>query len=413
MDAIAVNAVSKRYAIYRHRWDRLADWVSPERADRRPAHWALRNVSLRVGVGESVGIVGRNGAGKSTLLKIITGTTTPSAGHVATAGRVAALLELGMGFHPDFTGRENLIIAGQLQGFSVDEIRAREPEIEAFAEIGDYIDEPVRTYSSGMQVRLAFSLATAVRPNVLIVDEALSVGDIYFQQKCFERILTFKQSGTTILFVSHDLGAVTHLCDRAILLEKGEVTHDGAPKAVVDLFQASMLAAADRRPEAMAIARDADSGAVGQISTPDVDVLSVQVQDAREQPAESVISDDPGGILVRVRFNRALKDPHIGFKLRDRLGRVLYETNTYCMGKTLGAVAAGGEMAVRFGMRFAIAPGDYTVTIGVAEDGYAEGSFRQVLALINEHTAFRVLRNPHTDTWAGLINLAPDLRRVA
>ncbi|MEI6181414.1 MAG: ATP-binding cassette domain-containing protein, partial [Chloroflexales bacterium] len=180
-----------------------------------------------------VGIVGINGAGKSTLLKMITGTTQPSAGSVHMTGRVAALLELGMGFHPDFTGRQNALMAGQLLGLSTHEIEQLMPEIEAFAEIGEYLDQPVRVYSSGMQMRLAFSVATARRPDILIVDEALSVGDAYFQHKSFERIRAYGKQGTTLLIVSHDKGSIQGICDRAILLDAGRLSMEGAPDAVM------------------------------------------------------------------------------------------------------------------------------------------------------------------------------------
>ena len=201
MSALVVSNIGKAYKRYPGKWARVREWVTG-----RPGHqqtWVLRDVSFSVSLGEAVGIIGVNGAGKSTLLKIITGTTQPTEGNVRVQGRVAALLELGMGFHPDFTGRQNVFMAGQLLGLRVDEIAGRMSEIEAFAEIGGYIDRPVRLYSSGMQVRLAFSAATAVRPDILIVDEALSVGDAYFQHKSFERIRQYRQAGSTLLIVSH------------------------------------------------------------------------------------------------------------------------------------------------------------------------------------------------------------------
>jgi len=206
MGKLVVSHLGKAYKRYAGKWARTLEWITG-----RPQHeqtWVLNDIHFTVHPGEAVGIVGVNGAGKSTLLKIITGTTQPTKGSVHTEGRVAALLELGMGFHPDFTGRQNVFMAGQLLGLQGDEIAACLPAIEAFAEIGDYIDRPVRTYSSGMQMRLAFSVATAVRPAVLIVDEALSVGDAYFQHKSFNRIREFGKQGTTLLIVSHDKAAI-------------------------------------------------------------------------------------------------------------------------------------------------------------------------------------------------------------
>ena len=238
MGRIVVNNIGKAYKRYPNRWSRLLEWFDPTNQPRHQAHWVLRGVSFTVAPGEAVGIIGNNGAGKSTLLKIITGTTQASEGAVEVGGRIAALLELGMGFHPDFTGRQNVFMAGQLLGHSVATLEQYFPDIEAFAEIGDYINQPVRTYSSGMVVRLAFSVATAVRPGILIVDEALSVGDAYFQHKSFERIRQFRDQGTTLLFVSHSPGAVKSLCNRAILLDRGILVRDGRPDEVLDYYNA-------------------------------------------------------------------------------------------------------------------------------------------------------------------------------
>src|SRR5690606_18629047 len=213
-------------------------WLIPFSPLRHHQHWVLQDVEFEIAPGEAVGIVGVNGAGKSTLLKMITGTTQPTCGKIELEGRVAALLELGMGFHPDFTGRQNAIMAGQLLGMQVDDIEALMPQIESFAEIGEAIDHPVRTYSSGMQMRLAFSVATAQRPDILIVDEALSVGDAYFQHKSFARIREFRKSGTTLLIVSHDRQAIQTICDRAILLDHGRLALEGAPEEVMDFFSA-------------------------------------------------------------------------------------------------------------------------------------------------------------------------------
>ncbi|HWW68744.1 MAG TPA: ABC transporter ATP-binding protein, partial [Duganella sp.] len=238
MGHINVSNLGKAYKHYTSRWGRLAEWLLPRAAPRHQLKWVLRDVNFHVAPGEAVGIIGINGAGKSTLLKLITGTTRPTTGAVAIGGRVAALLELGMGFHPDFTGRQNAYMAGQLIGLTLEDIDALMPDIAAFADIGDYLDQPVRVYSSGMQMRLAFSVATARRPDVLIVDEALSVGDAYFQHKSFERIRAFRQLGTTLLIVSHDRAAMQAICDRAILLDRGRLAREGTPEAVMDYYNA-------------------------------------------------------------------------------------------------------------------------------------------------------------------------------
>jgi len=228
MSFISVNNVGKAYKQYPSKSSRLVEWISPTKKLRHKLKWILNDISFQVQPGEALGIIGINGAGKSTLLKLITGTAKPTTGEVHLEGRVAAMLELGMGFHPDFTGRQNAYMSGQLLGMSSQQITELMPEIEAFAEIGDYIDEPVRVYSSGMQVRLAFSIATAIRPDILIVDEALSVGDAYFQHKSFARIREFREKGTTLLLVSHDnqpfsLFAIVPFCSIKVELRKKEI----------------------------------------------------------------------------------------------------------------------------------------------------------------------------------------------
>ncbi|HEX5353916.1 MAG TPA: ABC transporter ATP-binding protein [Rhodanobacteraceae bacterium] len=242
--SIRVEGLSKRYEIYAQPVDRLKQMVLPraQRAMQRPARawfkefWALRDVSFDVRKGETVGIVGRNGSGKSTLLQMICGTLNPTLGKVAVNGRVAALLELGAGFNPEFTGKENIRLSGLLYGLSEQELNARYDAILDFAEIGDFVDRPVKTYSSGMYVRLAFSVAINVSPDVLVVDEALSVGDEAFQRKCFARIDAIRDAGATVLFVSHAAGTVIELCNRTILLDQGEMVADGAPRFVVPRY---------------------------------------------------------------------------------------------------------------------------------------------------------------------------------
>jgi len=235
MLAIRVENLSKCYRLYQRPVDRLLELLT-----RRPRHqpfWALRGVSFEVLTGETVGIIGDNGAGKSTLLKILAGTLTPTQGQVECRGRVAALLELGAGFHPEFTGRQNIYLNAALLGLSEEEIRAREEEIIAFSELEDFIDQPVKTYSSGMYVRLAFAIAVQVDPDVLIVDEALSVGDQGFQKKSIDRILEFRRQGKTILFCSHSMYHVTHLCQRAIWLDRGRIRLEGEARRVVQAYE--------------------------------------------------------------------------------------------------------------------------------------------------------------------------------
>ncbi len=247
MTHILVSGVGKAYKIYQRKVHRLLEWMIPGIQPQHSLKWILKDINFEINEGEAVGIIGINGAGKSTLLKLITGTAKPTTGNIDISGRVAAMLELGMGFHADFTGRQNVYMSGQLLGLSVEQINQLMPEIESFAEIDEYIDQPVRVYSSGMQVRLAFSVATAIRPDILIIDEALSVGDAYFQHKSFERIREFRRKGTTLLLVSHDKQAIQSICDRAILLNQGEVAMEGEPEAVMDFYNA-LLADKEKNP---------------------------------------------------------------------------------------------------------------------------------------------------------------------
>ena len=433
MGAITVTGLGKAYKQYPGRWSRLAEWVMPWRGPRHALHWVLRDVSFRVEPGEAVGIIGINGAGKSTLLKLITGTTKPTTGDVQITGRVAALLELGMGFHPDFTGRQNVVMAGQLLGLNVEEIAALMPEIEAFAEIGEYIDQPVRVYSSGMQMRLAFSVATARRPDVLIVDEALSVGDAFFQQKCFDRIREFRDRGTTLLFVSHAMGTVYALCSRAALLDGGRVVLDGRPKEVIDLYNARLAAAHSRvaprvrepdrplagefpaeaalttdPPAAPAVEPVAPSAAaVGSYFSDGVEIESVCLLcDGREVAA--AVADSVVTARVRVRFRRAYADPHVGFQFRNSRGEALYMTTTAALRRPLGAVVYGCLVEVDFFFRLAVAEGEYTVTAGVADGALPEGPFRAALARLHDVAALTVVRNVAAARWAGVVNLAPE-----
>lgn len=429
MGTINVAGLGKAYKQYPTRWSRLVEWFFPFAGIKHNLKWVLREINFHISPGEAVGILGVNGAGKSTLLKLITGTAQATTGSVSTRGRVAALLELGMGFHPDFTGRQNVLMAGQLIGLSADEIASLMPEIEAFAEIGDYIDSPVRVYSSGMQMRLAFSVATCVRPDILIVDEALAVGDVFFQQKCFERISGFTSSGTTLLFVSHSTGTVLNICSRAILLKQGAVAYDGLPKDAIDLYQADLLLRLDSAPEQIKIKTDPVAevcddaqpvnisfatvdevlGKSGSITTDAAHCLAVRFVGSDGKDVNTVLADQPVTLQISYGINRSISDPHVGFKIRNRFGIVLFETNTYCMGQSLGAVNAKTTLSVQFEFSLNLFPDDYTITVGLADGGYGEASFREVLSYLHEVTTFVVLPNSESIIWAGLINLHPQL----
>lgn len=358
MGTISVTNLGKAYKQYPNRWGRLLEWVTPGNAKRHQLKWVLQDINFTVNAGEAVGIIGINGAGKSTLLKLITGTTQPTTGSVHMTGRVAAMLELGMGFHPDFTGRQNAFMAGQLLGITSADIARLMPEIETFAEIGDYIDQPVRVYSSGMQMRLAFSVATAIRPDILIVDEALSVGDAYFQHKSFDRIREFRKQGTTLLIVSHDKQAIQNICDRAILLNEGCLGMEGEPEAVMDYYNA-MLADHQNQVVKQEVRED---GKVQTISgTGEATVQDIALLDANGQRLEVLDVGQPVTLRVDVKAHTDIDRLVLGYAIKDRLGQVIYGTNTDLTQQPIQAVKTGDSISYDIAFIANLGPGTYSV----------------------------------------------------
>lgn len=357
MGKICVSNLGKAYKTYRSHWARLVEWLVPYRA-LHVNKWVLQDINFSVQPGEALGIIGLNGAGKSTLLKLITGTTQATTGRVEISGRVAAMLELGMGFHPDFTGRQNAYTAGQLLGIPSQEIERLMPEIEAFAEIGEYIDMPTRVYSSGMQMRLAFSVATAVRPDVLIVDEALSVGDAYFQHKSFDRIRSYREQGTTLLIVSHDKSSIQSICDRAILLSQGQVALEGTPETVMDYYNA-MLADHQNQEVKQLVLSDGKAQTVS--GTGEAAVIDVAIVDKTGQRIEVIDVGQDINLHVVVKVHQDIPRLVLGYGIKDRLGQVVYGTNTDLTQQALENVAA--ETRVRFEIKFPanLGPGSYSV----------------------------------------------------
>jgi lipopolysaccharide transport system ATP-binding protein len=333
-----------------------------------------------------VGIIGINGAGKSTLLKMITGTTQPTTGSVHITGRVAALLELGMGFHPDFTGRQNVFMAGQLLGYGVDYIAALMPEIETFAEIGDYIDQPVRIYSSGMQVRLAFAVSTATRPDILIIDEALSVGDAYFQAKCYKRINQFKEQGSTLIFVSHSPGDVVKHCERAIMLKNSRIQMDGSSRDVTNLYL----------DELFGKRRDNDKTLPPSRTPSELTLLSESTDEFHTRPGYNpnehrwghggaaildylVVADDrryPSRIesntktdfYFKVRFDTDFESVVPGFLIKTLEGIFLYGTNSFMStrGRERISTRAGDVRVFKFSLPLTLNEGYYLFSFGIS-----------------------------------------------
>ncbi|MFC7301531.1 ABC transporter ATP-binding protein [Cognatiluteimonas weifangensis] len=360
-DSLVIENAGKVYREYASEIQRFARWFGA-RIDPLSERWVLRHISFKVAAGEAVGVIGQNGAGKSTLLKMIAGTTLPNEGRVSTNGRVSALLELGLGFNPELTGRENARHAAGLMGVGGEEIDRLIPEIEAFAEIGDYFDQSMRTYSSGMQMRVAFSVATAIRPDVLIVDEALAVGDAYFVHKCFQRIQQFRDTGTTLLIVSHDPTVVQALCDRAILLDKGRLMLDGLPQEVFDYYNALIA----EKENSGVRTKEAD-GSVGTESGSGEAVFEqLDILDAQGQPVEYVEVGRPVSLRAKVRAISPVDRLVFGYMIRDRLGQPIYGTNTHHTGQALEDVEEGE--AIEFNVCFPanLGTGSYSVSVALS-----------------------------------------------
>jgi lipopolysaccharide transport system ATP-binding protein len=369
---------------------------------------ALAPLDLEVKRGESLGIVGRNGSGKSTLLKIIAGVLKQTTGTYQVNGRISALLELGSGFNPDFTGKENVRYNARMLGLTTKELDDRYDEIIRFADIGTFLDQPVKTYSSGMAVRLAFAVAINVNPEILIVDEALAVGDVFFQQKCFEKVRQLRQGGMTLLFVSHDIGAVYKNCTRAILLDHGNLVLDASPREVADLYQAQLvLGREEEAAAAQAPPDDATGDSVPRVT--DAPTVKSTIRRENGDPIEVIVSGERLSLAARIHFPERSDDPHVAFSVRDRLGSVIFETNTYCMQHTIGPVDADEEIELSFSFALPLFEGEYTLTIGVAEGGYGDGLFKRQLHT-HDAGSIKVLRNLDSIVWAGLVNLDPTFR---
>lgn len=356
-----VRGLGKSYRQWGGEFRRMASWFLRSMKPREE-HWVLKDVSFSVAPGEAVGVIGQNGAGKSTLLKLITGTVQPTEGKVHMRGRVAAILELGMGFTPDMTGRQNAFHSAGLMGYSRADIERIMPEIEAFAEVGDYFDQPVRTYSSGMQMRVAFSVATAFRPDLLIVDEALSVGDSYFQHKSFDRIRQFKAAGVSLMFVSHSPGDIRTLCDRVILLDKGRVLRDGLPDEIVDYYNA-LVAQKENEQQNVEQRRASNGWLQTRSGTGEARVDSLRLLDSATG-AEIVVAQVGQALTLRLQVSVHAAIPRLvlGYMIRDKQGHVVWGTNTWHTRQIQDAVQTG-ELLV-FDMHFVcdLGPGSYSVS---------------------------------------------------
>jgi lipopolysaccharide transport system ATP-binding protein len=393
-DVIAVHNVSKLYRLYDRPADRIVEALSWNRRRRHKDFWALRDISFAVERGETLGIVGPNGCGKSTLLQIICGVLEPTAGRVVKQGRVAALLELGAGFNPEFTGRENVYLNGEILGLPRAEIERVLPEIERFADIGEFIDRPVKTYSSGMYVRLAFSTAINVSPDILVVDEALAVGDAVFANRCVRKFEEIKKRGVTVVFVSHDLGLVKLISDRAIFLLNGRIEAEGGPGHVINRYIGVVL----ERQKAFDLAERPPSllPATHRHGDRMAEVIAVELFGREGRPALVLETGEPVTVRVTSRFYADQPDPMVGIMIRTRIGMDVFGTNTKLEKLSLGPCRAGDTLEVDFHFNCWLAPQEYTLTVATQHpDGSSHDWLDGVLA-------FSVVAERYT---AGVANL--------
>lgn len=380
MSLMTIDNLGKAYREYKTEWHRFGSWLglTPQPKEE---HWILRNLNFEIQPGEAIGVVGQNGAGKSTLLKLLTGTLQPTEGSVQVNGRIAAILELGMGFNPELSGRENVFHAAGLMGFSTTQIQEAMKDIEAFAEIGEYFDQPVRTYSSGMQMRVAFAVATAYRPEILIVDEALSVGDAYFQHKSFDRIRQFQEQGTTLLFVSHDKGAIQALCDRAILLSEGRIAMEGEPEAVMDFYNA-MIADRENYKVEQKVKNDGKTQTIS--GTGEATVSDIVLLNEKMEQVEAIDVGEKVTLQVKVTTHEYLPCLVLGYGIKDRLGQVVYGTNTYHTHQVLEGLEAGSVCVFSIKFHACLGVGSYSVqTALVSSDTHLKNNYEwRDLALV-------------------------------
>lgn len=392
-DVIKIEHLDKMYKLYDRQNDRLRDSLGLTRKKLYHEHYALKDVNLTVRQGETVGIIGTNGSGKSTILKIITGVLSPTSGNVEIHGRLSALLELGAGFNMEFTGLENVYLNGTMSGFSKAEIDSRLQSILDFADIGEFIHQKVKTYSSGMFVRLAFAVAINIDPEILIVDEALSVGDVFFQNKCYHKFEEFKDQGKTILFVSHDLTSINKYCDRVILLDKGKKIGEGRPKEIIDMYKKVLV---DQMDSKMSGSLAEETGKAGDEGSKDGSPdkwkhrLSLNpsndsygngiariddfcMTDSSGSITNTILKKDPFTVKVRVVFEGHVSEPIVALSIKDRMGVEITGTNTMFEKIATGEYEKGDVLTVTFTQNMFLQGGEYLVSLGLV--GYREGDF--------------------------------------
>ncbi|MEE1251325.1 MAG: ABC transporter ATP-binding protein [Lachnospiraceae bacterium] len=386
--AIKVDNVSKIYKLYDKPTDRLKESLGFTKEKKYKEHYALNNVSFDVHRGETVGIIGTNGAGKSTILKIITGVLNPTLGNVEINGRISALLELGAGFNQEYTGLQNVYLNGTMMGFTREEVDARLQSILDFADIGDFINQPVKTYSSGMFVRLAFAVAINIEPEILIVDEALSVGDVFFQSKCYHKFDEFKEMGKTILFVSHDLGSIGKYCDRVVLLNKGQKMAEGSPKEMIDLYKKVLVNHFDGNDEKNTeeelnkeLPKQEGAWKNYLMQNPNVsdygekaaEIIDYAIIDSRGLITNNIQKGTDFKVKMKVHFNQDIEEPIFAFTIKDLQGTDVTGTNTMYERINMGTVKAGEEKTITFAQNMNLQGKNYLLSLGCV--GFRDNDF--------------------------------------
>ena len=396
--AISVENVSKVYKLFTKPADRVIDALHLAPWKKVPEHHALNDVSFEVKQGEMVGIIGTNGSGKSTILKIITGVLHPTKGDVIVNGRISALLELGAGFNREYTGIENIYLNGTMIGFSKEEIDAKLKDILEFADIGDFVYQPVKTYSSGMFVRLAFAVAINIEPEILIVDEALAVGDVFFQAKCYRKFDEFKKKGKTILFVSHDLSSIVKYCDRVVLLNKGTKLGEGKAKEMIDVYKQVLVGQYDENDtkEATETTANIDGGANEELleyGSRKAEITECYITDNKGKRTNALIKGEPFTIHMKASFAERVQAPIFAFTIKNARGTEITGTNTMFEKAFMEAVDKGATKEVTFTQRMDLQGGDYLLSLGLT--GY-EGSDFTVYHRLYDAVSISVISDKDT-----------------
>jgi teichoic acid transport system ATP-binding protein len=373
--AVSVEQVTKVYKLYGRNRDRMKEALGLTRKKLHREHFALNGVDMKIYQGETVGIIGTNGSGKSTLLKIITGVLNPTGGHVTVNGRISALLELGAGFNMEYTGIENIYLNGTMMGFSNAEIEERMQGILEFADIGDFVNQPVKTYSSGMFVRLAFAVAINIDPEILIVDEALSVGDVFFQSKCYHKFEEFKKMGKTILFVSHDLSSIAKYCDRVVLIDKGVKLGEGSPRQMIDDYKRVLVGQYEMNEEKAEESVSAgENPELLEYGTKQAQITEYYITDDQGKRATAVIKGTEFQIHMRADFYEDLPAPIFAFSFKNIKGTEITGTNTMFEKSFLEPVKAGDTKDVIFTQKMSLQGGEYLLSLGLT--GYEKDNFQ-------------------------------------